>query len=76
MNLGMSGQLDDPKFNEAVRRAEDELLRSEVPLGGVARTGDQAKRMLDRGYRSLVLGGFYWMSLQQAGREPLDEVRR
>lgn len=76
MNLGIPGQFDHPKFKEAVSRAEAGLLKSHVALGGVARTADQAKQMLDRGYRSLVLGGFDWMLLQQAGQKLLDEVRR
>jgi 4-hydroxy-2-oxoheptanedioate aldolase len=75
MNLGIPGQFDHSKFKEAVARAEAGLLRSGVALGGVARTADQAKQMLDRGYRVLVLGGFDWMLLQQAGRTLLDEVR-
>jgi len=76
MNLGIPGQYDHPKFKEAVTRAEAGLLESKVALGGVARTSDQAKQMLDRGYRVLVLGGFDWMLLQQAGRTLLDEVRQ
>ena len=75
MNLGIPGQFDHSKFKEAVARAESGLLRSNVALGGVARTADHAKHMLDRGYRVLVLGGFDWMLLQQAGRTLLDEVR-
>jgi 4-hydroxy-2-oxoheptanedioate aldolase len=76
MNLGIPGQYDHSKFKEAVARAEAGLLGTKVALGGVARTADQAKQMLDRGYRVLVLGGFDWMLLQQAGRKLLDDVRR
>lgn len=76
MNLGIPGQYDHPRFKEAIARAEVGLLKSKVALGGVARTAEQAKKMLDIGYRVLVLGGFDWMLLQQAGRNLLDEVRR
>ena len=76
MYLGVPGQYVHPKFTDAVARAEAGLLRSKVALGGVARTADQAKQMLDRGYRALILGGFDWMLLQHAGRQLLDEVRR
>ena len=76
MTLGIPGQFDHPKFKEAVARAEAGLLKSKVALGGVARTADQAKQMLDRGYRALVLGGFDWMLLQQAGQNLLEQVRR
>jgi 4-hydroxy-2-oxoheptanedioate aldolase len=50
------------------------LLKSKVALGGVARTADQAKQMLDRGYRLLVFG-FDWMLLQQAGQKLLSDIR-
>lgn len=76
MSLGIPGQFEHPKFKEAVARAEAGLLKSQVALGGVARTPDQAKLMLDRGYRALVLGGFDWMLLQQAGQKLLEDVRR
>ena len=76
MTLGIPGQYDHPRFKEAIARAEVGLLKSKVALGGVARTAEQAKKMLDIGYRVLVLGGFDWMLLQQAGRNLLDEVRR
>lgn len=76
MNLGIPGQFDHPRFKEAVARAEAGLLNSKVTLGGVARTPDQAKQMVDRGYRALVLGGFDWMLLQQTAQRLLDEVRR
>jgi 4-hydroxy-2-oxoheptanedioate aldolase len=76
MSLGIPGQFDHPKFKDAVARAEAGLLKSKVALGGVARTVDQAKQMLDRGYRALVLGGFDWMLLQQAGQKLLEDVRR
>jgi 4-hydroxy-2-oxoheptanedioate aldolase len=75
MSLGISGQFDHPKFKAAVAEAEAGILRSKVPLGGVARTPDQAKQMLDRGYRALVFG-FDWTLLQQAAARFLEEVRR
>ena len=75
MSLGIPGQFDHPKFKEAVAEAEAGILRSKVPLGGVARTPDQAKQMLDRGYRALVFG-FDWMLLQQAAARFLQEVRK
>jgi 4-hydroxy-2-oxoheptanedioate aldolase len=74
MSLGLPGQFDHPKFKAAVAEAEAGILRSKVPLGGVARTPDQAKQMLDRGYRALVFG-FDWMLLQQAAASFLREVR-
>ena len=75
MSLGISGQFDHPKLKAAVAEAEAGILRSKVPLGGVARTPDQAKQMLDRGYRAVVFG-FDWLLLQQAAARFLEEVRR
>lgn len=75
MSLGVPGQFDHPKFKAAVAEAEAGILRSKVPLGGVARTPDQAKQMLDRGYRALVFG-FDWMLLHQAAARFLEEVRK
>jgi 4-hydroxy-2-oxoheptanedioate aldolase len=74
MSLGIPGQFEHPKFKEAVAQAEAGILRSKVPLGGVARTPQQAKRMLDRGYRALVFG-FDWMLLQESAARFLEEVR-
>jgi 4-hydroxy-2-oxoheptanedioate aldolase len=75
MSPGIPGQFDHPKFKAAVAEAEAGILRSKVPLGGVARTPDQAKQMLDRGYRALTLG-LDWMLLHQAATRFLEEVRK
>lgn len=55
--LSVPGQYDHPKVQAAVAEAEAEaeIMRSKIPLGGVARTPYQAKKMIDRGYRALVL---------------------
>lgn len=47
MSLGLPGQFDHPKFLQAVAEAEAGILRSQVALGGVARTPEQARQMLD-----------------------------
>jgi 4-hydroxy-2-oxoheptanedioate aldolase len=73
--LEIPGQFDHPLLKAAIAEAEAGILRSKVPLGGVARTPDQAKQMLDRGYRALVLG-FDWMLLQGAAAGLLEEVHR
>jgi len=75
MSLGIPGQFDHPMFKAAVAEAETGILRSKVPLGGVARTADQAKQMLDRGYRTLALT-FDWMLLQNAAARLLEDIRR
>ncbi len=74
MSLGIPGQLDHPTFKAAVAEAEAGILRSKVPLGGVARTPEQARVMLDRGYRAIVFG-FDWTLLHEATARFLDEMR-
>jgi len=72
-SLGIPGQLDHPDFTAAVAAAERGLLASSVSLGGVARTADQAKQMIDRGYRALVLG-FDWSLLLGAASGLLAQI--
>lgn len=65
MAMGVPGQFDHPSFKKAVAEAEAGILRSKVPLGGVARTPEQAREMVDRGYKAIVFG-FDWLLLQQS----------
>ncbi|MGC1817042.1 MAG: aldolase/citrate lyase family protein [Casimicrobiaceae bacterium] len=74
MSLGVPGQFDHPDFTKAVAAAEAGILGSRVALGGVARTPEQARRMIDRGYRALVFG-FDWLLLQQAAARFIEEAR-
>jgi 4-hydroxy-2-oxoheptanedioate aldolase len=74
MSLGVPGDFDHPTFLEAVETAEAAILRSDVALGGVARTPGQAKEMVGRGYKALVIG-FDWMLLQRTAAQFLGEVR-
>jgi 4-hydroxy-2-oxoheptanedioate aldolase len=75
MAMGIPGQFEHPDFLQALQAAEDGILGSKVTLGGVARTPDQAKRMLDRGYRALGFG-FDWMLLQQSAARFIEDARR
>lgn len=75
MSLGIPGRFDHPTFRSAVAEAEAGILRSKVPLGGVARTPDQARDMLGRGYQAIVFG-FDWTLLRDATARFLQEVRR
>jgi 4-hydroxy-2-oxoheptanedioate aldolase len=72
--LEVPGQFDAPRFKAAVAEAEAGILRSRVALGGVARTPEDAGRMLDRGYRAVVLG-FDWLLLQRTVVEFLGKIR-
>jgi len=56
-NLGVAGQLDHPRLREVVARAEAKILaRRSVTLGGIAFSADEARAMIARGYRFIVLG--------------------
>lgn len=56
-NLGVAGQLDHPRLREVVASAEARILaRRGVALGGIAFSADEARAMIARGYRFIVLG--------------------
>jgi 4-hydroxy-2-oxoheptanedioate aldolase len=74
-SLGHYGEPDHPEVQAAMTATEAGILRSNVLLGGVARSVDQANRMVDRGYRALVLG-FDWSLLQRGAAAALDGLHR
>jgi 4-hydroxy-2-oxoheptanedioate aldolase len=56
-NLGVAGQFDHPRLREVVARAEAKIAgRAGVALGGIAFSPDDARSMIARGYRFIVLG--------------------
>jgi 4-hydroxy-2-oxoheptanedioate aldolase len=56
-NLGVAGQFDHPRMRDVVARAEAKILSSKnVALGGIAFSADDARAMIGRGYRFVVLG--------------------
>jgi len=56
-NLGVAGQFDHPRLREVVARAEATILaHGTVALGGIAFSADDARAMIARGYRCIVLG--------------------
>lgn len=74
-SIGKPGQFDDPELLALIRRAEEGILGSGVPMGAAARSVDQANAMIDRGY--LVLGlGFDWSLLQRGIAAAFDGIRR
>ena len=74
-SINKRGQMDDPELLELVARAEAGILRSGVPIGGVARTADQANALIDRGYRAIALG-FDWSLFQRGIMAAFDGIRR
>ena len=63
-SIDKRGRIDDPEVQALIARAEAGILKSGVPIGGVARTAEQANAMIDRGYLALALG-FDWSLFQR-----------
>src|SRR5947208_2754153 len=74
-SINKRGQMDDPELLELIARAEAGILKSGVPLGGVARTPEQANQMIDRGYLLLALG-FDWSLFQRGIAASLQGIKR
>jgi 4-hydroxy-2-oxoheptanedioate aldolase len=69
------GKHDDPEVVALMRRAEEGILKSGVPIGGVARTAEQANAMIARGYLALALG-FDWSLFQRGIAVAFDGIKR
>jgi len=74
MALGIPGQFEHPTFKRAVAEAESGILGSSVRLGGVARTPEQAREMIGRGYTAIVFG-FDWSLLQQSAARFIEAAK-
>lgn len=74
-SLGHHGQTDHPEVHAAIADAEAVILRSQATLGGAALSADQARRMVERGYRFLALG-YDVMLLQHGAASVLEGLRR
>ncbi|OQW52906.1 MAG: 2,4-dihydroxyhept-2-ene-1,7-dioic acid aldolase [Proteobacteria bacterium SG_bin9] len=74
-SMGKHGRADDPEVVAAMQKAEAAILKSGVPIGGAARTAEQANAMIGRGY-SLIAVGFDWMLLQRGIAASLDGIKR
>src|SRR5438309_29907 len=74
-SIGKFGKPDDPDVVALMRRAEQGILKSGVPIGGVARTADQANAMIDRGYLALALG-FDWSLFQRGIAASFEGIKR
>jgi 4-hydroxy-2-oxoheptanedioate aldolase len=55
MSLGVPGQRDHPEVVAAIARAEERILAAGLPMGGLAGSPAQAKAMIERGYRMLLV---------------------
>ena len=74
-SINKHGRVDDPEVMALMARAEAGILKSGVPIGGVARTPDQANQMIDRGYLALALG-FDWSLFQRGIAASFEGIKR
>jgi 4-hydroxy-2-oxoheptanedioate aldolase len=73
-SINKRGQIDDPEVQALMKRAEQGILKSGVPIGGVARTAEQANQMIDR-WRSASTGRCSSAASPRAWRESGAEAR-
>jgi 4-hydroxy-2-oxoheptanedioate aldolase len=74
-SIGKRGLVDDPEVQALAALAEAAILKSGVPIGGVARTAEQANRMIERGYVALALG-FDWSLFARGIAASFDGIKR
>jgi len=74
-SINKRGLPDDPEVQALMARAEAGILKSGVPIGGVARTAEQANGMIERGYVALALG-FDWSLFQRGIAASLEGIKR
>ena len=74
-SIDKRGRIDDPEVQALMARAEAGILKSGVPIGGVARTAEQANQMIERGYLALALG-FDWSLFQRGIAASFDGIKR
>ena len=74
-SINKRGLPDDPEVVALMARAEAGILKSGVPIGGVARTAEQANRMIERGYVALALG-FDWSLFQRGIAASFEGIKR
>ena len=73
--MGLHGRSEHPDVQSAIARIEQAVQGSKVVLGGVAANSDQARAMIDRGWRALMIG-FDWSLLQRGIAMTLDGIDR
>lgn len=74
-SIDKRGRLDDPEVQDLIARAEAGILKSGVPIGGAARSAEQANAMIARGYLAIALG-FDWSLFQRGIAASFEGIRR
>lgn len=74
-SIGKQGRVDDPEVMALMAQAEAGIRNAGVPIGGVARTAEQANQMIERGYVALALG-FDWSLFARGIAASFEGIRR
>ena len=74
-SVNKRGLVDDPEVQDLIARAEAGILRSGVPIGGAARSAEQANAMIARGYLAIALG-FDWSLFQRGIAASFEGIKR
>jgi 4-hydroxy-2-oxoheptanedioate aldolase len=74
-SIGKHGRVDDPEVMSLMAQAEAGIRKARVPIGGVARTAEQANRMIERGYVALALG-FDWSLFTRGIAASFEGIKR
>jgi 4-hydroxy-2-oxoheptanedioate aldolase len=74
-SIGKRGRADDPEVLALIAQAEQGILKTGVPLGGAARTSEQANQMIERGYVALALG-FDWSLFARGVTAAFEGIKR
>lgn len=72
-SMGLKGKTEHPGVIAAMQQLEEPVLKSDVILGGVARTPAHANELIARGYRALGIG-FDWLLLQRGIAASIDGI--
>src|SRR2546429_6479916 len=70
-SIDKRGRADDPEVLALMARAEAGILKSGVPIGGGARTPEQAHQLVQRGHWGIALG-FDWFLFQPRNAGSVD----
>jgi 4-hydroxy-2-oxoheptanedioate aldolase len=74
-SMGHHGRVEHPDVQAVAKRLEDAIRDSQVALGGMAPSPEQANAMIARGYGLLGVG-FDWLLMQRGVAAAVAGVRR
>jgi 4-hydroxy-2-oxoheptanedioate aldolase len=74
-SIGKRGRLDDPEVLALMAQAEAGIRKAGIPIGGAARSPEQANQMIERGYVALALG-FDWSLFARGIAVSFEGIKR